>query len=65
MALFSDWKCQCGATLRAFFKDGAEQGHVEHVVECPKCGISESLTANPYRLDKQIGENSWETVWEE
>jgi hypothetical protein len=43
MAYFSEWKCQCGVALRAFFKNGAEGAHVECNVECPKCGIGESL----------------------
>jgi hypothetical protein len=64
----AQWDCaKCGLRLRGFFKEKDVLGahFVDHAVDCPGCGeTSKDLVAKPYRLDKQIGEHNWETVWE-
>ena len=65
---YAEWDCgKCGLKLRGFFKetDVRDVHFVDHPVDCPECGeTSEDLVAKPYRLDKQIADHEWETVWE-
>jgi hypothetical protein len=66
------YSAECGlrqvwtATQRVLQREGRSwRSLCRPPVDCPGCGeTSEDLVAKPYRPDKQIAENKWETVWE-
>ena len=64
---YGEWICsRCGLKLRGFFKAENVIGthFTDRSVECPDCGTLEDLVAKPYRLDKEIAQSSWKTVWD-
>jgi hypothetical protein len=62
---YTEWTCECGVSLRAFFKPDAVRGphFQEHTIDCPVCGKPKDLVPAPYRLDRQGGDSSWTTAW--